>query len=112
MIDRNGSLSPSAFIPFCSFGGDYHAMGTNYSNFLKIPVCNSFQARVRDKHICYEIDLEQYRMEHKHILKQLQEGLVLFLDYNEDKQLSVKKGMKRNENEAQIYMDTISIIMV
>ena len=26
MKDRNGSLSPSAFIPFCSFGGDFNAM--------------------------------------------------------------------------------------
>ena len=110
MIERNGSLSPSAFIPFCSFGGDFHAMGTIYSKTLKIPVCNSFQAKVRDNQICYEVDLEQYKSNHSKLIKQLQEGLVLFLDYNEDKQITVEKGSRRNENEAQVYMNTISII--
>ena len=106
MIDSSGSLSPSAFIPFCSFGGDFYAMGTNYSNF-KVPVCNSFQATVKDEQICYEIDLEKYKTDHD-LVKQLQEGLVLYLDYNEDKQLTVQT---KKENAALVYMDTISMIV-
>ena len=106
MIDRNGSLSPSAFIPFCSFGGDFYSMGTNYSKF-KVPVCNSFQATVKDEQICYEIDLEQYRNEHD-LVKKLQEGLVLYLDYNEDKQLTLEKN---KGSEAHVYMDTISMMV-
>ena len=84
-MDRNGSLSPSAFIPFCSFGGDFHAIGTKHSNF-KLPVCNSFEATVKDEQICYEIDLEQFKNE-SDLVKQLQKGLVLYLDYNEDRQV-------------------------
>ena len=107
MIDRNGSLSPSAFIPFCSFGGDFHAMGTQHSNF-KLPVCNSFKATVKDDQICYQMDLDQYKNE-SDLVKQLQVGLVLYLDYNEDKQLTVA----RNEgNDAHVYMDTISTMMI
>ena len=75
-----------------------------------MPVCNSFEAKVRYNQICYEVDLEQYKSNHSAKLKkQLQEGLVIFLDYNEDKQLRVENGTRRNENEAQVYMDTISI---
>ena len=105
MIDTNGSLSPSAFIPFCSFGGDFDAMGTNFSNF-NVPVCNSFKATVKDEQICYEIDLEKYRNE-RDLVKHLQEGLVLYMDYNEDKQLTVEK----NKENALVYMDTISIVV-
>ena len=104
--DENGSISPSAFIPFCSFGGDFFAMGTNYSNF-KLPVCNSFKAKVKDEQICYEIDLEKYKSEND-LVKQLQKGLVLYLDYNEDKQLTVGRNL---ENEAHVYLDTISMMV-
>ena len=107
MIDTNGSLSPSAFIPFCSFGGDFDAMGTNYSKF-KIPVCNSFKATIKDEQICYEIDLEEYKSE-RDLVKQLQEGLVLYLDYNEDKQLTVEKY---NKKSALVYLNTISMMII
>ena len=105
MKDRNGSLSPSAFIPFCSFGGDFNAMGTKHSNF-KLPVCTGFQETVRDEQICYEIDLEHYKNE-SDLVKQLQEGLVLYLDYNEDKQLTV---VRNEESAAHVFLDTISMI--
>ena len=106
MIDKNGSLSPSAFIPFCSFGGDFDVMGAYHSNF-KVPVCNSFQATVKDEQICYELDLEKYKNE-LDLVKQLQEGLVLYIDYNEDKQLTVEN---KKENAAHVYIDTISMIV-
>ena len=105
MVDRNGSLSPSAFIPFCSFGGDFDALGTKHSNF-KLPVCHSFQATVRDEQICYKIDLEQYKND-SDLIKQLQEGLVLYLDYNEDRQLTVERN---EESAAHVFLDTISMI--
>ena len=41
-------------------------------------------------------------------IKQLQEGLVLYIDYNEDKQLTVET---KKENSALVYMDTISMIV-
>ena len=107
MIDKNGSLSPSAFIPFCSFGGDFDAMGAYHSNF-KVPVCNSFQPTVKDEQICYELDLEKYKNE-LFLVKQLQEGLVLYLDFNEDKQLTVETN---KENSASVNVDTISMMVL
>ena len=107
MIDSSGSLSPSAFIPFCSFGGDFDALGTNYSNF-KVPICNSFQATIKDEQICYDLHLEKYKNE-LDLVKQLQEGLELYLDYNEDKQLTVEN---KKENAAHVYIDTISMMVL
>ena len=107
IIDKNGSVSPSAFIPFCSFGGDFDALGTNYSNF-KVPICNSFQATIKDEQICYELDLEKYKNE-LYLVKQLQEGLVLYLDFNEDKQLTVETN---KENSASVNVDTISMMVL
>ena len=33
IIDEEGNLSPSAFIPFCEFGGNMTAMGLNTELF-------------------------------------------------------------------------------
>ena len=82
-------------------------MGTNYSKF-KVPVCNSFKATIKDEQICYEIDLEEYKSE-RDLVKQLQEGLVLYLDYNEDKQLTVEKY---NGKSALVYLNTISMMII
>ena len=81
-------------------------MGIKHSKF-KLPVCNSFQATVRDEQICYDIDLEQFKNE-SDLVKQLQKGLVLYLDYNEDRQLTVERN---EENAAHVYMDTISTMI-
>ena len=81
-------------------------MGTKHSNF-KLPICNSFQATVKDEQICYEMDLDQYKNE-SDLVKQLQEGLVLYLDYNEDKQLTIGGN---EENAAHVYIDTISMMV-
>ena len=55
---ENGELSPSAFIPFCEFGGDMSAMGVKIEEF-DIPVCNSFQAKVLNDQLCYKVDLNR-----------------------------------------------------
>ena len=88
IVDEKGDLSPSAFIPFCSFGGK--SLGTNYEDF-PIPVCDKFRAKVKNNQVCYELDLERLKNE-DNIKEQLKTGLVLILDYNEDRQL-----MKSNE---------------
>ena len=60
IIERNGSLSPTAFIPFCSFGGDMETLGAKTEKF-EAPVCNSFKTHVRNDQLCYQIDLEDYK---------------------------------------------------
>ena len=119
ILTKNGEMSPSSFIPFCSFGED--PLGTNTSDF-DVPVCNIFKQRVRNEQLCYETDLEKMRSKDIDTAKkQLKIGLVLILDYNEELQLGQfikdnksKSGEKKlffdhiNEKSALISFDTIS----
>ena len=47
IFDKDGTLSPTAFIPFCSFGGDMKIVGTTSEQF-ELPVCNSFKSMIRN----------------------------------------------------------------
>ena len=44
ILDDEGKKTPSAFIPFCSFGGNMEVLGKITSNF-SFPVCNVFYPR-------------------------------------------------------------------
>ena len=75
------------------------------------PVCDSFEAKVRNDQLCYEVDLEKYKDKHK-IKEQLKSGLVLLLDYNLERQSEMYNPKKvhkdSSENKVHIYLDTIS----
>ena len=88
IIDDKGALSPSSFIPFCSFGEDMETLGTRIEDF-DIPICNSFQAKIKYDQLCYELDLQKLK-NNTVIEDQLKSGLFLVLDYNEDRQLILK----------------------
>ena len=105
IVDDMGKISPSAFIPFCSFGDDFKSMSMKIENF-SLPVCNSFEAVIHKDQLCYEVDLKKFRK--KEIIKdQLVNGLVLILDYNEDRyMLSSPPSIL---NQGYISIDTISM---
>ena len=98
------------------------SVGTNIQE-IDIPVCNIFQAVIRNDQMCYEADLNKLKDDNDiKVFKQLQLGLVLLLDYNVERQsdLDGKKGktkiakkniIRLNDelNEARIFLDTISI---
>ena len=119
--NEGGQLSPSAFIPFCEFGGNMSTMGVKIDQF-DIPVCNSFQAKILNDQLCYEVDLEMLRNSNN-IKNDIKLGLALLMDYNEDKQFvsdmkvdcednesfgSKIDGFNEDEN-AFIYLNTIGI---
>ena len=117
IVNKTGGLSPSAFIPFCAFGGDMKVMGTKVEGF-NISVCNSFEEKILNDQLCYEVDLEKFK-DKQNINEQLENGLILILDYNEDRQTSIDsrgkiKVIGKNiflpvkEESVQIYLDTIS----
>ena len=83
IINKEGTLSPSSFIPFCQFGNS--VMGVKIDQFDE-PVCNNFVPKLHNDQICYEIDLNKFKKN----VDDLKLGLILFLDYNEDRQ--VKSG--------------------
>ena len=73
-------MSPSAFIPYCEFGGNTSAMGIE-------GVCNTFQARTLNDQICFEVDLDRFSNKNN-IDMQLKLGFIFIMDYNEDRQVS------------------------
>ena len=112
-MDRDGDISASSFIPFCSFGNDMKIMGKEINGFTS-PVCDSFEAKIRNDQFCYEVDLDKYKDKDK-IKEQLKSGLVLLLDYNLERQSEEynqkevhKLGSDEKENDLHIYLDTIS----
>ena len=85
ILNKNGNLSTSSFIPFCSFGEDL--IGAKVSG-LEIPVCNIFKAKNHHDQLCYETDLQELKDTNNEIIeRQIKNGLVLFLDYNEERQI-------------------------
>ena len=115
-------MAISSFIPFCDFGGNMSAMGVKIDQFDH-PVCNSFQAKIMNDQLCYEVDLNTY-YDKNNIENQLKLGFHFLMDYNEDRQVTldqniteVKVGLAKsvsssNENQhAFIYLNTIGKIL-
>ena len=82
------------------------------------PVCNSFEAKVRNEQLCYEVDLDRFKNP-MNIEEQLKSGLILILDFNEERQSenynptrvdkNENKFRSEKKNDLHIYLDTISI---
>ena len=100
LINKEGFLSPSALIPFCKFGGNMSNMGIKNKHF-SVPVCNSFQAKVLNDQLCYEVDPNKYR-KYRNNHDDLKQGLTLYIDTNDDRQTSSE------ESKPMIYLDTLS----
>ena len=83
-VTKIGKLSPSAFIPFCEFGGNMSAMGIRNEHF-NVTTCNSFQAKIINDQLCYEVDLNRFS-NNDNIEQELKVGFIFFMDYNEDRQ--------------------------
>ena len=84
-----------------------------------VPVCNSFQAKILNDQLCYEVDLKKFS-DPNNIHAELKLGFNFLLDYNEDRQVTLKKGIKGTKfglaksfvesdqnNHALVYLDTI-----
>ena len=109
ILNSENDLNPSAFIPFCSFGNDLLTMGAKVDGFAD-PVCNSFKKKIVKNQLCYEVDLEKFKSDDK-ILDQLENGLSLLLDYNEDKQFIDRETRNKQDKAGRvhIHLDTISM---
>ena len=117
-MTRDNKISPSAFIPFCEFGGNMSAMGIN-TDLFDVPVCNSFQAKILNDQLCYEVDLNKFS-DGNNIRKNLISGFNFILDYNEDRQVTLHQEVNSLElglasifdesdenSHAIVYLDTI-----
>ena len=106
MTKGQQSFSPSAFIPFCSFGGNMSVMGRSFNNFSS-PICDKFKHTFLDGQLCYQVDVNDLRnkVDKK---KMASNGIVLLLDYNFERTVKLEEE-ERNENkgEARIYIETL-----
>ena len=115
MIEDQQAVSPSSFIPFCSFGGNLSVMGKRIDK-LSIPVCDKFQPTLLDGQRCYQVDVNELRnkVDKK---KMASQGIELLLDYNFDRmvRLAGEEGstleiLEENyptKNAAMIYIETL-----
>ena len=58
-------------------------MGIKVDNF-KVPVCNSFKAKILNDQLCYEVDVNEYSLM-ANLEKELKWGLNFIMDYNSDR---------------------------
>ena len=99
IITKDYQLSPSAFIPFCDFGGKTSAVGVMMEEF-SVPVCNSFEATILNDQLCYEVDLNRFSNK-DNIDRELELGFNFIMDYNEDRQVTFNKYMTTNKEVDQ-----------
>ena len=89
---------------------------------LDIPVCNIFKPKNYHDQLCYETDLQQLKDDNKDILiKQLEIGLTLILDYNEERQMDINdislikssvKTFDNDDNSVSLYLNTIGMYIL
>ena len=97
------------------------AMGVVIDQF-EVPICNSFQAKILNDQLCYEVDLNKFSDENN-IENELKLGFNFLMDYNEDRQVTFdqnisnkKFGLANNlaasdqDHHAFVYLDTIGIL--
>ena len=115
ILNDERKFSPSSFIPFCYFGEKF--IGAKIQEF-ELPVCNIFNPRIYLDQLCYETNLQDLKDSQK-IGKQLEKGLTLILDYNEENQYynimkqnksQMMKELYPDNNDASIFLDTISLL--
>ena len=86
LVDNQGRINPSAFIPFCDLGGNMSVMGTSIPQF-ELPVCSSFKPHVVRSRLCYQLDVNTLREKIDAGMAR-KTGLILALDYNKERSLS------------------------
>ena len=98
------------------------AMGVKIHQFDQ-PVCNSFQAKIMNDRLCYEVDLNTYS-DKNNVENELELGFNFLMDYNEDRQVTfvqniseTKVGLAKSvassdqNKHAFVYLDTIGKIL-
>ena len=120
ILNTNGEFSRSSFIPFCSFGDNL--IGSKVVGF-DMRICNIFKPKLYYDQLCYETDLQELKDSNSiNFMNQLELGLTLVLDYNEERQMSPQAyendSLEKEEfsynlidsNSASLHLDTIGIV--
>ena len=112
MINTNGSLMTSSFIPFCSLGTDFSVLGEYVTN-LTFPVCTMFQATVYKGNLCYSLERSKVIKPKRDVFQGKESGLMLILDTNSQKSVEIpyEKESLINQNrksQVRIHIGTLA----
>ena len=88
IFDKDGTILPSAFIPFCQLGVVKNYIGKDHDLFA-LPVCHAFERRQLSGQLCYEIDMGKITNSSL-TTDDLRAGLTFFVDLNIERQISNK----------------------
>ena len=78
------------------------------TDHFEVPVCNSFQAKVLNDQLCYEVDLNKYA-NNNNMKKALKSGFRFILDYNEDRQVkTITESMLLNKDDQIDWFDNLN----
>ena len=102
IITKDIQLSPSAFIPFCDFGGEMSTVGAKIDQF-DVPVCNSFEARLFNDQLCYEVDLDKFA-DRNNVESNLDLGFNFIMDYNEDRQVTFNRNISNVDSQGSLNL--------
>ena len=102
--NSNGSLAPSAFIPFCEFGAEKSIMGVKIPEF-DVPVCNKFKpVMMYSGQVCYQVDVNEFKDSVRNVKRGLEAGLTFWMDYNLEKQVT-SGGRSRNRRSRSNFAE-------
>ena len=74
---------------------------------LEVPVCNSFQAKIYNNQLCYEVDPNQFKNKDKgnnKIQRDLRLGLDFIMDYNEDRQITSSWDDEEEDDDDESFV--------
>ena len=108
MVDEEGNVNPSSFIPFCSFGDNQFFNNlSDYNPELGMPVCDKFSPTLLDGRLCYRVTMDSFGQD---ITTQSGRGsgFNFIMDYNAERMEQDIEQQQHIENrEAMIYIETI-----
>ena len=93
------------------FGGKLSTMGVKISE-VGVPVCNSFKAKIFKDQLCYTVDPNKYRNVFKNGKPAKEEdlSLSLFINYNEDREVSFTKEDDMQSDGKYLYVGTLGSV--
>ena len=101
LVDNQGRINPSAFIPFCQFNGK--SFGVKLSMFSK-KVCTGFKNTLFMGQKCFSLDISNFWKED--IKEGRKYGLKLLLDYNLE--LGIGKKYTPKETKVEKFQSEIT----
>ena len=100
--EGDGQLSPSSFIPFCSFAGNWNVTGVS-TDIFSVPVCNIFKEVIVDGQVCYQADMAMDKIRDMVDKRKIAtEGFVMLLDYNENRMVELGDDLDSGDDSTPL----------